>query len=64
MNVTYEEREIHRCNDEIDFLRRLLRPAMILTADDRLDIQRRITENAGWLDRWKQRASRVAMGSR
>jgi hypothetical protein len=63
-NLTHEEWSIRYHRDEIDSLRRQMGPGMLLTADGRLDIERRIAENEQWLERWlgaaKYRAQSVA----
>ena len=59
-NLTQEEWSIRYHRDEIDSLRRQMGPGMLLTADGRLDIERRITENEQWLERWLERQRVVA----
>jgi hypothetical protein len=49
--------EVHR--NEVISLRRQLRPEMLFTADDRLDIKRRIAESERWVARWLGRLRRL-----
>ena len=55
----YIARSIGYYRDEVDALRRRLRPGMLFTADNRLEIEGRIAENEQWLARWVERQKQL-----
>jgi len=49
--------DIHR--KEVTSLRRQIAPGMLLTADGRLDVKRRVAESEGWVKRWAGRLKQL-----